>query len=135
MLQPPSFLVLLVGVLISGAAIVSARPTKSSTDTVTLAAGETVKICCDAELKIDSIEDSRCPANAICVWAGRATVDVTVSNSQGSNSAQLILDSKDQSHALITVGRATYDVTLNGVTPYPGTGKPPSQATIQILCP
>lgn len=43
------------------------------------------------------VEDSRCPMNARCVWAGRVVVDVTLTEAGGTTRTNLILG---EPHAL-----------------------------------
>lgn len=71
------------------------------------------------ELKFDArVADSRCPANATCVWAGDAHVRVTTRVGGG---ASIMSDlHSTTSPTKLTVER--YSITMIGMTPYPGTG-------------
>ncbi|GGK75089.1 hypothetical protein GCM10011405_23840 [Rufibacter glacialis] len=65
---------------------------------------------------LQKIEDSRCPKDVLCIWAGRAAADVQLQDSSGTSiSKTLALGS------MVTVpfGSKTYRVTLREVTPYP----------------
>ena len=56
-------------------------PTSPSIDVmVTMPLGQTVAVTgTSVSLRFDAVkEDSRCPANAMCVWAGQAVVSVTI---------------------------------------------------------
>ena len=65
-------------------------------------------------------EDSRCPANVVCVWAGQAKVQIAVSY-EGQDPAlrELVLDSTGASNNSISLG--DYQVQLVALNPYPGT--------------
>lgn len=56
--------------------------------TVTLAIGESVLVdSVDVEVTFSSVaEDSRCPVDVTCVWAGRAVVALAISGSAGGAS-------------------------------------------------
>lgn len=64
------------------------------------------------------VEDSRCPANVVCVWAGNAAVEVGIA--VGTGPAQpLVLNTGVEPRSVEQNG---VRVTLLEVTPYPGTG-------------
>ena len=72
-----------VGCLVLVAAACSsspARPTSSVDTRVTVPIGQTVTIAAtSASVRFESVlEDSRCPADANCVWQGQAAVTLTV---------------------------------------------------------
>ena len=62
------------------------------------------------------LSDSRCPANAVCVWMGDA--EVRVSARAGRTTVERVLHTGVEPHSL-SVDR--YTVTVVGLTPYPGT--------------
>jgi hypothetical protein len=59
------------------------------------------------------LEDSRCPADAMCVQAGQAVVLLTVNGEE----VTLTIPSLDENAASETVGE--YTITLSDVQPYP----------------
>jgi hypothetical protein len=63
-------------------------------------------------------EDSRCPSDVTCVWAGRAVLSLSVTPASGSGTA---------TSTTITIGQTistdTLSITLDEVTPYPTAGK------------
>lgn len=65
------------------------------------------------------IEDSRCPANARCIWAGRVVVRTIVTTGRGSNPIDLILGEPVQ----VADGK----LALVSVTPERYTDKPLAQ--------
>ena len=64
-------------------------------------------------------EDSRCPRDAVCVWAGNARVALTVRH--GPNAEDVELNSTLEPHATI---RGPYRVELTDVSPVPTAGQP-----------
>lgn len=76
-----------------------------------------------AKLKVKFIsvlEDSRCPADVDCVWAGNAKVKVQVTNTSTGVTKMMELNTSGGATA-DTMGR--YTVRLVGVTPARNTGK------------
>jgi len=61
------------------------------------------------------LSDSRCPANAVCVWMGDAAV--RISARAGRTTVERELHTGIEPHSL-SVDR--YTVTIVGLTPYPG---------------
>lgn len=63
------------------------------------------------------LQDSRCPANVVCVWQGDASVRVTIATDAARLSSELhtAVEPKVQ----VVDG---YQVTLVGLLPYPGSG-------------
>jgi hypothetical protein len=99
----------------------------ASTDVSVAFAGDTLRIPLGAQADTDNgriiisfVErgnDSRCPANAVCVWQGDAEVRLRVR--VGSNTIVTPLHTTLEP-ARVTVGG--YALQLIGLTPYPGAG-------------
>ncbi|MCH8061920.1 MAG: hypothetical protein IH861_05405, partial [Chloroflexi bacterium] len=68
----------------------------------------------------DVLEDSRCPANALCIWAGQARVLIGVT-AQGEDLGQheLRLEGGSDSSGDVTIG--AFELRLVALDPYPGT--------------
>lgn len=64
-------------------------------------------------IKFISVEDSRCPQDVDCIWAGNAKVTVKLTNSRGK-SQTLVLNSNINPRAVKFEG---YEIELGGVTP------------------
>lgn len=113
-----------------GASPDAATQTGPRTDTLSIRLGQSASF--DAgrlELKFDArVADSRCPANATCVWAGDAHVCLTT-RVAGGTSTTFDLHSTTEPIKL-KVDR--YTLTMIGMTPYPGTGRD-SDTPIVIL--
>ncbi len=89
-------------------------------------------------LVANKIEDSRCPANAICVWEGAAFGTFTFKDDHKEQAIDLCLSGctvvakpKIQN---ITLNNIDYTVELVSITPFPGTtsGNETTKATILI---
>jgi hypothetical protein len=66
-------------------------------------------------IKFVSVEDSRCPADANCIWAGNAKVTIRVTNRNGK-AETFDLNTNTGSKAVNFGG---YEISLGSVTPYP----------------
>ncbi len=71
---------------------------------------------------ISPAQDSRCPSDVNCVWAGEVKVVVMVKNGQNSQSLNLQLPGKES--LLLSAEMGGYLLTLNDVKPYPQTKNP-----------
>jgi hypothetical protein len=73
----------------------------------------------DDQLKlcVDSISDSRCPSNVVCVWAGTAIVRFTFTNNGNEHPVVLAIPPFESFTQQIKV--AGYTLTLINVSPYP----------------
>jgi hypothetical protein len=72
----------------SGATTPNATPVS---DTLRIRLGETVNFS-NFSIKLDSANDSRCPINASCVWAGVATAKLSVKKDNATEIARFLLD-------------------------------------------
>ena len=87
--------------------------------TVVLAPGQTVHLATDVTVGFVAVlGDSRCPINAICVWAGDATVRVTVSSSRTSGERDLNTATKTP------LRFEDLDLSVVELQPYPFAGHP-----------
>jgi len=87
-----------------------------------LKVGESVSLSgTDLRVRFDQVEsDSRCPADAICVWAGEAVVALTVIHSGGAD--RLALHTEPGTPREASVG--DWVLVLTGLQPYPFSGRP-----------
>lgn len=100
-----------------------------------LTLGQTARVGI-VKLKFDQVlEDSRCPANVVCVWAGRARIQVAVTTETGfPTPVELGFEGVREDIALQMVGR--YAIRLEALNPYPGTtgnSKPEIVATLRVI--
>jgi hypothetical protein len=85
-----------------------------------LRAGATATLPDGLTIKFDRVSgDSRCPADVNCVWAGEATVAISVSIARGDAEQRELKTSPGAS----TVSLAAYTIALTGLTPYPRTSQ------------
>lgn len=70
---------------------------------------------------LDSLSDSRCPANAVCVWAGVAVVKLSVTVNNKVYSFKLST-AKSAAFPPADTSVANHRFGLSKVLPYPGTG-------------
>ena len=81
-----------------------------------LKAGASSTLPDGTRLKFERVQsDSRCPMDALCVWAGDATVAVTLAPTKGAASSQEL--HTQQSGSQISYG--SYTIALTALAPYP----------------
>ena len=89
-------------------------------------------------LELNEINDSRCPVNVQCIWAGNAKAKLLVTGA-GSEKISLELclgqcDSnfKEIDRVSFKVDNKSYSLVLNKVDPYPGTGNAKKTAVLML---
>ena len=82
--------------------------------------GERVKLIFDAV-----VSDSRCPANAICIWQGAATASFSFVKKGNSHRFNLSTITMEPNYTKDTV-IAGYKIEFINLLPYPGTFTPPA---------
>ncbi|CAF3971787.1 unnamed protein product, partial [Adineta steineri] len=123
-------IVLILIVHIAYANVVTFKNSKLNKVYSGLRVGEKMEVCGDATLHVSSINDSRCPANVMCFWAGQAMVQLLLFNKVASTTMDIIAGASAQA----TLGTNVYTVTLDDVMPYPGMNKNPSEAIVTVTC-
>ncbi len=107
---------------------VSAGPTKVPIDKeFSLGIGQTVSIEGEKKLVIKFkfvLEDSRCPVNVVCVWAGNGKVEFEILDIDGQNKT-VILNTEDEPRTVTIKGHMLKLISLNppridGVSISPG---------------
>ena len=89
-----------------------------------------------ATITVNTISDSRCPSNAVCVRAGDASVKLTIEDAKQKQVVELCkgdcgYTSKPGVKELV-LNDVLYTVTLDDVTPYPGEKNATQTAVISI---
>ncbi|CAF1237096.1 unnamed protein product [Adineta steineri] len=130
MFQSRSLVALILIVHIAYANVVSFKNSKLNKVYNGLRVGGKMEVCGDATLHVSSINDSRCPANVMCFWAGQAMVQLLLFNKVESTTMDIIAGASAQA----TLGTNVYTVTLDDVMPYPGMNKNPSEAIVTVTC-
>ncbi len=80
------------------------------------------------QLKLVSIQDSRCPSDAVCIRAGNAIVKLRVTESSGSAvETELCLGEcgttfNRQDTSIVSIRNTRISIILENVNPYPSTG-------------
>lgn len=102
---------------------VSTRPASSDAnqavkaDTLAIPVGATAKAQ-GGRVRVtfeERLQDSRCPANVVCVWEGDASVRVNIATDRSATTTELHTTLKPKE--LLIDG---YSVSLVGLLPYPG---------------
>jgi hypothetical protein len=65
-------------------------------------------------------EDSRCPANAVCIWAGDAKIEIVVTRGEGAGESKILSLSPPNNEGRL----GDLFVRFVGLAPYPGTFDP-----------
>jgi len=78
-------------------------------------AGDDLKLCFDAV-----VSDSRCPANAICIWQGAATASFSFTKNGDTHRFNLSTITMKPNYTKDTV-IAGYKIEFVNLSPYPGT--------------
>ncbi len=90
-------------------------------------------------LTLQSVNDSRCPINALCISAGNARVKLRMSDNSGSETfAELCLGvcetrNNTEDSALFQLNNVSYIVILKEVNPYPEAGKKQNKKALLII--
>jgi hypothetical protein len=120
----------LVAALLSGLAAVGCQQTTQDaaqpSESVTVGIKQSARVGQTVSVQVDTIQDSRCPANAICIRAGNADVSFTLTDGTNRQTGALCLGEckagpKDKDSTTIQLGNDRYQVLLTEVRPYPGT--------------
>lgn len=83
-------------------------------------------------LKVTKIEDSRCPKNVTCVWAGVARVFLTISEKGISKDATIDFESK-AIQTSIELGSQKYTIEVSDVLPYPENSGETNQNVYKVV--
>lgn len=83
------------------------------------------------KIKVTKIEDSRCPENTTCVWAGMAKIYFTLSANGVSKDSSIDYESKPLK-TTVDLGGQKFDVEVSNVLPYPKTTAEISQKDYKI---
>lgn len=81
----------------------------------------------DLNLKVVEVRDSRCPMDGICIWAGKAEVDFTITDGTNQTSVSATLEPGNQKPASVkfSLSNKNYLLHLREVLPYPKSSEKP----------
>lgn len=107
---------------------------------VKLAQSQSGRLSSGVTVKVDSLADSRCPINAICIWGGNVVLRAVLTKDTDTKSVRLVLGTdptnptnKRPDSTGVVLGGTTYKVVLRDVTPYPGSAtNEPTQALVEV---
>lgn len=71
----------------------------------------------DDKFYIRSIQDSRCPSNAVCIWEGEVNLELEIISSAGSEKFKLKY--KNDGTIQKFSNKQGYDFTIKSIDPYP----------------
>lgn len=107
---------------------------------VKLALNQSARLSSGVSVKVDSLNDSRCPHNADCIWAGNVMLRAVLTKNSDIKPVRLILgqdpanptNKRPDSTGVVLTG-ITYKVVLRDVTPYPGSDSAqPKEALVEV---
>jgi hypothetical protein len=90
------------------------RPALRTSENYVLTQGQTITLAPATTLKLERINDSRCKAGAVCVWAGHISYRFVLNDKQGETSFVL---AEDMPGATKSVARKGLVFTLQGLEP------------------
>lgn len=68
---------------------------------------------------VELIEDSRCPEFADCLWGGRATVRLEITENEVLSSITLVTENSIDLDSFLVAEYANYKIELIDISPYP----------------
>jgi hypothetical protein len=111
------------------------------TNSVSLGMNQSARLSSGVAVRVDSIQDSRCPEGVTCIWAGQAKVKMLLSKDSDSTMVSLILEPgvmagspKRLDSTNVSLSSETYKVILKDVNPYPTTTNQslPKSAVVEV---
>ncbi len=93
---------------------------------ITLSEGETIVMADKSVITLKEINDSRCPADATCVWEGRADVLIKVIAPDVEDEIRLNNVEK------ASVGLNNYQFDFIELTPFPGSNATPTETVLKF---
>ena len=106
-------------------------PAQPIDTTLTLAPGQATTVAGSGGLGIrfDAVtEDSRCPMDAMCVWAGRAGVRLTVTGTEAPAAVEIRSDPADAR----TASAGDVRIEWRELQPYPSASRPTQPADYRL---
>ncbi|AFK02888.1 hypothetical protein Emtol_1746 [Emticicia oligotrophica DSM 17448] len=70
------------------------------------------------KIKVTKVEDSRCPQNTTCIWAGMARVFFTITDKGVSKDSSIDFEAKPI-NTTVDINGVKYQVEITDVLPYP----------------
>lgn len=104
-----------------------------------LGVNESIVLPGSLSIALESVHDSRCPINALCISAGNARVKLRMSDNSGAETfTELCLgfcDTKNNTEdsALIRLNNISYTIVLKELSPFPELGKNQDKKALLLL--
>ncbi len=92
---------------------------------VKLALGETVTIAGTTIEFVKVLEDSRCPKDVTCVWAGQAKVALEVTSKSGEKNDLVVLFNPGVAPSQVLTKTVKGQIVIENLVPYPESTMPP----------
>ncbi|GAB4034904.1 hypothetical protein [Spirosoma gilvum] len=133
------FIQLLIGGTIAFSACQSNETTPA--DQVSVRLHQSARLSSDVLVRVDSIQDGRCPkgGDIVCISAGAVSVKLLLAKNTDSTTVRLTLGYYNSNNnrldsTNVNLSNQVYKVILKGVTPYPTSFAPaPNQtAVVQV---
>ncbi len=90
----------------------------------------------EGTITVTGINDTRCPANAICITLGSAIVNVKINDKDGEKTLTLNLNdsTRPENDAIITtINDVRYFIKVTAVNPFPDTSNTSQPKTVTIV--
>lgn len=89
------------------------------------------------KIELSGVNDSRCPANVQCIWAGNAKLNLTISGGVMQNAVNLCLGQcetgfRETDTIAFNHRSQSYILVLKKVQPYPGTADAKKSAVLVL---
>ena len=118
-------------VLLIGLSLFGACESPETRPQIALKQNESVQIA-DLLIRVDAIQDSRCPINASCSRAGEALADLSITQFTEMGIQKRRLHIRES--ISVQFGLSTYNILLKDVTPYADYFEPDKrEAIIQVI--
>lgn len=88
----------------------------------------------DILVQLISVEDSRCPLNANCVWMGSASLRFKISHKTVGTEVHVVFGAEKRISGIqeFNLDGQTYILTVTEVLPYPDTSKTPTLEDYEV---
>ena len=115
---------LLFGLPLVGAIFLSSCKSNETapTNLANLGLRQSARLASNVVVRADSIQDSRCPSDVVCIMAGQASVKLVLSTDNDSTTVRLSTGANQKGVSTdAQLNNLTYKVILHEVNPYPTT--------------
>jgi hypothetical protein len=134
----------MVGGLLAACDESAPSPELPCTQTVEVPVGQRLALNELEWVEVTNLQDSRCPANALCLWPGEATLQLRFSHRGSERATSMCLGMcgggagrptkiKSADTVVMVAGTENYRFILSNLLPYPGSGEAgPTRAVVRV---